>query len=164
MTIDRDSRLGRLDGLWHRGQEFLGTRYAIMGGAMTWVSNHDLVAAISNSGGFGVVATGAMKPEELDAEVATTFDLTEKPSIADFGNAGRFSAAMISPAVTLSRACERGTDSSSVMTSPRFCNRMSRASVGGMTLKNSGIIREIPWRSASIIPLSVSGFQRMFLG
>ena len=69
----------RLDELWRRGCEILGTRYAIMGGAMTWVSNHDLVAAISNSGGFGVIATGAMTPDQLDAEIAATFDLTDKP-------------------------------------------------------------------------------------
>ena len=27
----------RLEALWRRGRDFLGTRYAIMGGAMTWV-------------------------------------------------------------------------------------------------------------------------------
>ncbi len=41
----------RLDGLWRRGMECLGTRYAIMGGAMTWVSERHLVAALSNGGG-----------------------------------------------------------------------------------------------------------------
>ncbi len=41
----------RLDGLWRRGLECLGTRYAIMGGAMTWVSERHLVAALSNGGG-----------------------------------------------------------------------------------------------------------------
>ncbi len=29
-----------------------------MGGAMTWVSERNLVAAISNAGGFGVIACG----------------------------------------------------------------------------------------------------------
>ena len=41
----------RLDELWRRGLECLGTRYAIMGGAMTWVSERHLVAALSNGGG-----------------------------------------------------------------------------------------------------------------
>ena len=35
-----------LERLWHRGAEYLGTRAAIMGGAMTWVSERNLVAAI----------------------------------------------------------------------------------------------------------------------
>ena len=41
-----------------RGAEFLGVRYAILGGAMSWVSERRLVAATSNSGAFGVIATG----------------------------------------------------------------------------------------------------------
>ena len=65
--------------LWHRGAEFLGTRYAIMGGAMTWVSNGGLVAAISNAGAFGVLAGGALEAADLDHEIASTYDLTDKP-------------------------------------------------------------------------------------
>ena len=49
-----------LDRLWARGRVFLGTKLAIMGGAMTWVSERHLVAAISNAGGFGVIASGSM--------------------------------------------------------------------------------------------------------
>ena len=62
-----------------RGAEFLGTRYAILCGAMSWVSERNLVAAISNGGGFGVIACGAMTPELLDAEIAGTKALTDKP-------------------------------------------------------------------------------------
>ncbi|WP_344708082.1 NAD(P)H-dependent flavin oxidoreductase [Sphingomonas swuensis] len=62
-----------------RGAEFLGTRYAIMGGAMSWVSERNLVAAISNAGGFGVIACGAMNPELLDTEIAETKKRTDKP-------------------------------------------------------------------------------------
>ena len=71
--------MDRLDALWAWGREFLGCRYAILGGAMTWVSDHGLVAAISNAGGFGVLATGSMSPEQLDAEIAATQDATDKP-------------------------------------------------------------------------------------
>ena len=67
-----------LDRLMARGAEFLGTRYAIMAGAMSWVSERHLVAAISNAGGFGVIACGAMTPELLDAEIAGTKTLTTK--------------------------------------------------------------------------------------
>jgi enoyl-[acyl-carrier protein] reductase II len=69
----------RLDALWARGRQFLGTDLAIMGGAMTWVSERHLVAAISNGGGFGVIASGSMTPQLLDAEIAATFAGTQKP-------------------------------------------------------------------------------------
>ncbi len=62
-----------------RGREFLGSETAIISGAMSWVSERNLVAAISNAGGFGVIACGAMTPELLDAEIAGTKGLTSKP-------------------------------------------------------------------------------------
>ncbi|GEO00345.1 2-nitropropane dioxygenase [Novosphingobium sediminis] len=62
-----------------RGAEFLGTEHAILCGAMSWVSERNLVAAISNAGGFGVIACGAMTPELLDAEITATAALTSKP-------------------------------------------------------------------------------------
>lgn len=68
-----------LAALWKRGTDFLGTRVAIMGGAMSWVSERHLVAAISNAGGFGVVACGSMTPALLDAEIGGTKALTGKP-------------------------------------------------------------------------------------
>ncbi|MGO8921161.1 MAG: NAD(P)H-dependent flavin oxidoreductase [Stellaceae bacterium] len=69
----------RLDRLWRRGVQFLGSELAIMGGAMTWVSERGLVAAISNGGGFGVIACGSMNPAQLDAEIAATLALTDRP-------------------------------------------------------------------------------------
>jgi enoyl-[acyl-carrier protein] reductase II len=68
-----------LGGLWQRGTAFLGTRYAVMGGAMSWVSERNLVSAISNAGGFGVVACGSMPPALLEAEIAATQALTDQP-------------------------------------------------------------------------------------
>jgi len=68
-----------LDRLWARGRAFLGTELAILGGAMTWVSERHLVAAISNGGGFGVIACGAMDPPRLAAEIEATFALTSRP-------------------------------------------------------------------------------------
>jgi hypothetical protein len=50
--------LVELNRLWARGCDFLGTRTALMGGAMSWVSERHLVSAISNAGGFGVIACG----------------------------------------------------------------------------------------------------------
>lgn len=69
----------RLDYLWQRGLDFLGTEYAILAGAMSWVSERNLVAAISNAGGFGVIACGGMNPEQLAAEIDATNALTNKP-------------------------------------------------------------------------------------
>jgi enoyl-[acyl-carrier protein] reductase II len=69
----------RLDRLWARGCAFLGTRTAIMGGAMSWVSERNLVAAISNAGGFGVLACGSMMPDRLAEEIAATQALTTQP-------------------------------------------------------------------------------------
>ncbi len=62
-----------------RGAAFLGSEVAILGGAMSWVSERNLVAAISNAGGFGVIACGAMTVELLDREIAATKALTDKP-------------------------------------------------------------------------------------
>jgi enoyl-[acyl-carrier protein] reductase II len=50
-----------------------------MGGAMTWVSERHLVSAISNAGGFGVIASGSMTPELLAAEIEATYKLTGAP-------------------------------------------------------------------------------------
>ena len=69
----------RLDALWQRGRDFLGAEYAILGGAMTWVSERNLVSALSNAGGFGVIACGAMTPDLLSAEIEATYRLTERP-------------------------------------------------------------------------------------
>ncbi|NVJ69320.1 MAG: nitronate monooxygenase [Alphaproteobacteria bacterium] len=71
--------LARLEKLWQRGTEFLGSEYAILGGAMTWVSDRNLVSAISNGGGFGVIACGGMGPDLLAQEIAATRELTDKP-------------------------------------------------------------------------------------
>jgi enoyl-[acyl-carrier protein] reductase II len=65
--------------LMQRGCDFLGTEFAILCGAMSWVSERNLVSAISNAGGFGVIACGAMTPELLDREIAGTKELTSKP-------------------------------------------------------------------------------------
>ena len=62
-----------------RGTDFLGSEYAILCGAMSWVSERGLVSAISNAGGFGVIACGAMTPDLLDTEIAETKKRTDKP-------------------------------------------------------------------------------------
>src|ERR1700709_143165 len=68
-----------LASLCSRGAAFLGTRYAIMGGAMSWVSERNLVSAISNAGGFGVIACGSMPPDRLGGENQGTFSPAPQP-------------------------------------------------------------------------------------
>ena len=79
MPLNQEQARAELDRLWSRGTAFLGCEYAIMGGAMSWVSERHLVAAISNAGGFGVIACGAMTPELLAKEIAGTQALTSRP-------------------------------------------------------------------------------------
>jgi enoyl-[acyl-carrier protein] reductase II len=70
---------GRLERRMARGVKFLGSEVAILCGAMSWVSERNLVSAMSNAGGFGLIACGAMTPQLLDAEIAATKALTTKP-------------------------------------------------------------------------------------
>jgi enoyl-[acyl-carrier protein] reductase II len=75
----KEAARAELDRLWRRGTEFLGSKVAIMGGGMSWVSERHLVAAISNAGGFGVIACGSMGPDLLAKEIAATQAMTDKP-------------------------------------------------------------------------------------
>ncbi|MBR46198.1 MAG: 2-nitropropane dioxygenase [Rhodospirillaceae bacterium] len=81
MSSDADlaAANAKLDALSARGREFLGVRHAIMGGAMSWLSERHLVSATSNCGAFGVIATGSLSPDELRTEIKATAALTDKP-------------------------------------------------------------------------------------
>ena len=68
-----------LEVLWKSGKEFLGVDYPIMGGAMSWISESNLVSAVSNSGAFGVIAGGAMPAELLKDVILKTKEKTSKP-------------------------------------------------------------------------------------
>ncbi len=75
----QDHATKKLDALWQQGTDFLGSCYSILGGAMSWISEHRLVSALSNAGGFGVIACGAMPPDLLKEEIAKTQAATKKP-------------------------------------------------------------------------------------
>jgi enoyl-[acyl-carrier protein] reductase II len=79
MTSPSSIGAERLQRRMARGVEFLGSEVAILCGAMSWVSERHLVSAMSNAGGFGLIACGAMTPELLDKEIAATKGLTSKP-------------------------------------------------------------------------------------
>jgi enoyl-[acyl-carrier protein] reductase II len=80
-TLTIDQRVGhdRLARLMKRGTDFLGCDVAILGGAMSWISERNLVSALSNAGAFGVIACGAMPPDLLDNEIAETKKRTDRP-------------------------------------------------------------------------------------
>ncbi|WP_066809711.1 NAD(P)H-dependent flavin oxidoreductase [Sphingomonas asaccharolytica] len=79
MTAPSSIGAERLQRRMARGVDFLGSEVAILCGAMSWVSERHLVSAMSNAGGFGLIACGAMTPELLDKEIAATKALTSKP-------------------------------------------------------------------------------------
>jgi len=68
-----------LDRVSRRGREFLGVRYPFICGAMTWISDPRLVAAVSNAGGFASLAGGNMPTEMLERQIRETRDLTDGP-------------------------------------------------------------------------------------
>jgi enoyl-[acyl-carrier protein] reductase II len=68
-----------MDKLFIRGREVLGVEYPILGGAMSWISEAKLVSAISNAGGFGVLAGGNMPIDLFKEEIKKTSELTDKP-------------------------------------------------------------------------------------
>jgi enoyl-[acyl-carrier protein] reductase II len=77
--MSAESMSSRLLTLMARGNAFLGSEVAILCGAMSWVSERNLVAAVSNAGAFGLIACGAMTPALLDTEIAATKALTGRP-------------------------------------------------------------------------------------
>ncbi len=69
----------RLERLWARGREFLGSELPILCGAMTWISDPQLVSLMSELGAFGVLAAGNMPPDQFAAYVDETRRLTDRP-------------------------------------------------------------------------------------
>ena len=69
----------RLERIWKRGKEFLGSELPIMCGAMTWISDPKLVSLMSNLGAFGSLAAGNMPPEQWASYLDETRRLTDRP-------------------------------------------------------------------------------------
>lgn len=58
----------------------LGIKYPIVGGAMMWISYPEFVAAMSNAGGLGILASAIYRSrEEFSDAVQRLSDLTDKP-------------------------------------------------------------------------------------
>jgi enoyl-[acyl-carrier protein] reductase II len=68
-----------LDKFIKTGQDFLGCKFPIMCGAMTWVSDYKLIGALGNAGGFGLLAGGNTPVDILKKEIIATRDYTDAP-------------------------------------------------------------------------------------
>ena len=68
-----------IDRFFKKGRDFLGCKYPIMCGAMTWVSDPKLVSAMGNAGGFGLLAAGNAPVEELKKQIIETQELSSNP-------------------------------------------------------------------------------------
>ncbi len=68
-----------LDRFEKRGKEFLGCEHPIICGAMTWVSDPQLVSAVCNAGGFACLAGGNAPVDILKQQIEETRKLTDKP-------------------------------------------------------------------------------------
>jgi nitronate monooxygenase len=60
--------------------ELFGIRYPIIQGGMMWVGRAELVSAVSNAGGLGILtALTQQTPEDLVKEIARCREMTDKP-------------------------------------------------------------------------------------
>ncbi len=63
--------------------EKLGIQYPIIQAGMGGVAMADLVAAVSNAGGLGVIGAAILTPDSLREEIRKVKDLTDKPFAVD---------------------------------------------------------------------------------
>lgn len=68
-----------LENLWQKGKNFLGVEIPILAGGMTWISNYELVKAVSDNGAFPVLAGGNMDPASFEKEVDKCLANLTKP-------------------------------------------------------------------------------------
>src|SRR5271157_3042480 len=59
--------------------ELLGIKYPIILSGMSWISVPKMVAAVSNAGGLGILATGPFNAEQTRAAIKEIRTLTDKP-------------------------------------------------------------------------------------
>ena len=62
-----------------RVTELFGIKYPILLSGMSWISVPRMVAAVSNAGGLGILATSPMNTEMTRAAVREIRFLTDKP-------------------------------------------------------------------------------------
>jgi enoyl-[acyl-carrier protein] reductase II len=68
-----------IDRFFKAGRKFLGCKYPIMCGAMTWISDPNLVCAVGEAGGFGLLAGGNAPPDVFRNQIIETRDMSKTP-------------------------------------------------------------------------------------
>lgn len=63
--------------------EILDIKYPVIQGAMAWTSMAPLVAAVSNTGGLGVLGSGFMPTEVITEQIGVIRKMTDKPFAAN---------------------------------------------------------------------------------
>jgi len=59
--------------------ELFGIKYPIIMSGMSWISVPKMVAAVSNAGGLGILATGPLDPKQTREAIREIRSLTDKP-------------------------------------------------------------------------------------
>jgi enoyl-[acyl-carrier protein] reductase II len=59
--------------------ELLGIEHPVIQGGMAWTATAELVAAVSNAGGIGIIGAGHMPTEILRTEIRKAKELTDRP-------------------------------------------------------------------------------------
>jgi enoyl-[acyl-carrier protein] reductase II len=59
--------------------QLFSIKYPIIQGGMIWCTGANLVSAVSNAGGLGLLGAGSMYPDQLEEEIKNCFHLTGKP-------------------------------------------------------------------------------------
>jgi len=59
--------------------ELFGIEHPVVQGGMVWFATHELVSAVSEAGGLGLLAAGSLEPDELAREIELVRERTEKP-------------------------------------------------------------------------------------
>ncbi|HQB30053.1 MAG TPA: nitronate monooxygenase, partial [Syntrophales bacterium] len=59
--------------------ELFGIRYPVLLSGMSWISVPEMVAAVSNAGGLGILATGPFDADQTRKAVRRIRELTDKP-------------------------------------------------------------------------------------
>ena len=57
----------------------LGCRYPIVLPGMSWISTPELVAAVSNAGGVGILATGPLNADQTRDAIVRIREMTDQP-------------------------------------------------------------------------------------
>lgn len=65
--------------MMNRITELFSIKFPLIQAGMIWCSDWKLASAVSNSGGLGIIGSGSMYPEVLDAQIIKCKNATSKP-------------------------------------------------------------------------------------